>query len=100
MDVDGLDFCPQAKVPAGGGDDGKIRLWRVDPDDDETKPDPKPFRQLQELGYGVIHSISLSSDREYIASTSADRTLRIWSTEEESSEEQVRKLKGHTRDPL
>lgn len=100
MDVDGLDFCPQTKVLVGGADDAKIRLWRVDPDDEETKPDPKPFRQLHELGYGFIYSVSLSSDGKYIASTSSDRTVRIWSTEEGSSEEPVKRLKGHIRDAL
>lgn len=101
-DVNGLDFCPQTKVLAGGADDGKIRLWRVDPDDDETKPDPKPFCQLQELDQNLICSVSLSSDGKYVASTSAHYpyTLRIWSTEEGSSEEPVKRLKGHMRDPL
>lgn len=99
-DVNGLDFCPQTKVLAGGADDGKIRLWRVDPDDDENKPDPKPFCQLQELDQNLICSISLSSDGKYVASTSTDYTLRIWRTEEGPSEEPVKRLKGHIRDPL
>jgi WD40 repeat protein len=67
--VEELEFSPDGKTLASGGDDGAVRLWNVD--------------SGQSIGGLVGHkssitSIAYSADGHLLASGSKDATVRVW----------------------
>ena len=92
-DIDGLAFCSQSKLLAGGSDDHEVRLWSVDPDDDKNKPEEKALRTFSGHDHFVT-SVSFSPDGAYLASGSRDRTVKIWNVSD-GDDQLVKTLTGH-----
>lgn len=77
-----IAYAPSAPMLASAADDGLLKLWSIGVTPNST--DPKGDTQAKLLGDLVGHTSPVSSccfsnDNFYIASSSDDRSIRIWS---------------------
>jgi WD40 repeat protein len=66
-----LQFSPDSKLLAAG-DERALWVWEV-----ETKT----AHEFQDKGMSAVLSTSFSSDRKFLVTSSADKTLRVWNVE-------------------
>jgi WD40 repeat protein len=83
-DVFSLDFSPDGKMLASGGEDTIIRLWDV-----QTQ---KQVGLLQGHTHPV-YSLAFSPDGKTLASGELDTTVRLWNVQ---TQKQAGLLEGHT----
>jgi WD40 repeat protein len=77
---------------ASGGQDGIVRIWRLDVSGCFYAPSDAPPNEL--LGHeGWVWDVALSSDGKTLASGSVDRSVRVWDVE---SGEPLATLSAHT----
>lgn len=69
--VRGLAFTIDGKHLVSGGDDGILRLWRVDSSGERV-------RRTYEGHVGAIQGVSINGDSSLCASAGSDGTARVW----------------------
>ena len=77
LPVRALDFAPEGRTLACGGDDEGIRIVEIDYEDDKSC---KVLRTLRTAGRS-IKSIRWDPEGAFVAAVSADGTLQIWKAE-------------------
>lgn len=92
-DLTSLEFHPDSTIVAGGFQDSFIKLWSIDgsPLKSIIKNDPYNSKVDSDLptntsrklvGHsGPVYGLSFSPDGKYLLSSSADSTVRLWSTD-------------------
>jgi WD40 repeat protein len=82
--VTAIAFHPTDRRVATGHDDGIVRIWNLDAEDD-----------LVELAHHdeAISALAYTSDGTLLAAASEDRTISLWNT---ADQKLVRTLTGHT----
>jgi WD40 repeat protein len=91
-----LDFSPDGKLLATAGGEpsrsGELKLWNVaDP------AAPAPLRAFNEPHSDTIFAARFSPEGDQIATSGADRFVKVWKTDDASL---VRALEGHTHHVL
>jgi len=72
----GIDFTPDGKYIVGVGADNRIRLWRFLSKD---QPRINPVVHARFGHEDAIIDMAISSDGKWLATSSADRALKLWS---------------------
>lgn len=72
----GIDFTPDGKFIVGVGADNRIRLWRFLSKD---QPRINPVVHARFGHEDAIVDLAVSSDGKWLATSSADRALKLWS---------------------
>ncbi|QKQ75422.1 WD40 repeat domain-containing protein [Nostoc sp. TCL240-02] len=74
-----IAHCEQQNLLASGHEDQTIKLWDINLSAPQLlKVDLQPFRVLHGHSNRVF-SVAFSPDRQFLASASADRTIKLWS---------------------
>lgn len=74
-----VDISPDGKFIIAGGEDNRIRMWQLVAND---IPRINPIMHARFAHEGPIEQVRFSSDGNYIVSSSSDKTLKVWSSDE------------------
>jgi WD40 repeat protein len=79
--VQSVSFSPDSQLLAAAGNDGTVKLWRLDAQAGEWSPD----QRLAGQGSGAISSVTFHPDRSDLMLTAgADGTARLWELQGDS----------------
>ena len=79
-----LALSPDGKVLAAGDEQGRVRLWAVDP--------PQFLGEMKEHDQGAVYGLSFSPDGRLLAEGVAKLLIRVWDVKDRRM---IRELKGH-----
>jgi WD40 repeat protein len=93
--VNSVDFYPDKHqyIVASAGKDGTIKFWDINERENETEIQ-KPLVNNITAHQKEIFCIRFSPDKKYIASASADKTIKVWNVQ---TGECVQIFKGHKK---
>ncbi|PSB01113.1 WD40 repeat domain-containing protein [Merismopedia glauca] len=92
--VKGVDISPDGKLIASASVDGRVKIWRIDGILEGELADPQTVNPIgvecqptksdrcQPLAHQTtVNTVSFSPDGQRLVSTSADRTIKLWSVD-------------------
>lgn len=89
-----VDIAPNGSTAVAANNDGTVYVWRM------SGPDTNAFDPVQRLEAHKTYLLRarISPNSQLLATTSADKTIKIWSLNKSSSQfTHVKTLTGHTK---